>query len=83
MFYLHKLHHGDRVEEVKATKSVQPVGGAGNVSDGQRGRVAGKYCVSRKNTAHEFFHKGSVCWSTNGKVLTPVPPCQADQKYPV
>lgn len=35
VFYLHKLHHGDRVEEVEAAESVQPVGGAGDVGDGQ------------------------------------------------
>lgn len=44
--YLHQLHHWDRVEEVKAAKAVQSVGGAGNVCDGQRGRVAGKDGVS-------------------------------------
>lgn len=35
IFHLHQLHHGDRVEEVKATKSVQSVGGTGDVRDGQ------------------------------------------------
>lgn len=35
IFYLHKLHHGDGVEEVKATKPVQSVGGTGDVGDGQ------------------------------------------------
>lgn len=34
LFHLYKLHHGDRVEEVKAAKSVQPGGGAGDVGDG-------------------------------------------------
>lgn len=45
--YLDQLHHWDRVEEVKAAKPVQSVGGAGNVSDGQGRRVAGKDGVSK------------------------------------
>lgn len=57
MFHLYKLHHGDRVEEVKAAKSVQPGGGAGDVGDGQRGRVACKYCVSRKTPRVRAFRK--------------------------
>lgn len=44
--YLHQLHHWDRVKEVKATKPIQSVGGAGNICDGQRWRVAGKDGVS-------------------------------------
>lgn len=44
--YLYKLHHGDRVKEVEAAKLVQSVGGAGNIGDGQGGRVAGKDGVS-------------------------------------
>lgn len=44
--YLYKLHHRDWVEEVKASESVQPVGGAGDVRDGQGGCVAGKDGVS-------------------------------------
>lgn len=43
---LYKLHHRDWVEEVKAAESVQPVGGAGDVRDGQGGCVAGKDGVS-------------------------------------
>lgn len=50
--YLYELHHWDGVEEVKAAKSVQSVGGAGDVSDGQGGRVAGKDGVSNANHAH-------------------------------
>lgn len=40
--HLYELHHGDGVEEVKAPEAVQPAGGAGDVGDGQRGRVAGE-----------------------------------------
>lgn len=52
-FYLYKLHHRDWVEEVKATESVQPVGGAGDVSDGQGGCVAGKDGVSTTHNAEK------------------------------
>lgn len=44
---LYKLHHRDWVEEVKAAESVQSVGGAGDVRDGQGGCVAGKDGVSK------------------------------------
>lgn len=55
IFYLHKLHHGDGVEEVKATKPVQSVGGTGDVGDGQWGRVAGKYCASTNTLRMRAF----------------------------
>lgn len=51
--YLYKLHHGDRVEEVKPAKSVQSVGGAGDVGDGQGGGVAGKDGVSKEQSAEK------------------------------
>lgn len=47
VFYLYQLHHRDWVEEMKATESVQPVGGAGDLGNGQRGCVAGKDGVSK------------------------------------
>lgn len=55
VFYLHKLHHGDGVEEVKATKPVQSAGGTGDVGDGQWGRVAGKYRVSTNTLRMRAF----------------------------
>lgn len=53
VLYLHQLHHWDGVEEVKAAEPVQSVGGAGNVGDGQRGRVAGKDGVSNTRETHK------------------------------
>lgn len=49
---LHKLHHGDRVEKVEASKSVLSGGSIGYVCDLQRRRVAGKDGVSveRRNS---------------------------------
>ena len=47
--YLYEPHHRDGVEEVKSSESVQPAGGAGDVSDGERGGVAGKDGVSKRN----------------------------------
>lgn len=50
--YLYELHHRDWVEEMEAAESVQSVGGAGYVGDGQGGCVAGKDGVSKTgNTA--------------------------------
>lgn len=46
--YLYQLHHSNWVEEVKATESVLPVGGAGDVTDRQRGRVTGKDGVPKE-----------------------------------
>lgn len=43
---LHKLHHGDRVEEMEASKSVLPGSGIGHACDLQRRGVAGKDGVS-------------------------------------
>lgn len=50
--YLYQLHHSNWVEEVKATESVLPVGGAGDVTDRQRGRVTGKDCVPKERNQH-------------------------------
>lgn len=52
--YLYKLHHRDWVEEVKAPKSVQSVGGAGYVRDAQGGCVAGKDGVSKIQSAENY-----------------------------
>lgn len=52
--YLYKLHHRDWVEEVKAPKSVQSVGGAGYVRDAQGGCVAGKDGVSKIQSAEDY-----------------------------
>lgn len=62
-FYLHKLHHRHWVEKVKATESVQPVGRAGNVSDGQGGRVAGKDGMS---TTHPAERKDTFTFRIHG-----------------
>lgn len=43
---LHKLHHGDRVEEMEASKSVLPGSGIGHACDLQGRGVAGKDGVS-------------------------------------
>lgn len=50
--YLYQLHHSNWVEEVKATESVLPVGGAGNVTDRQRGCVTGKDGVPKERNQH-------------------------------
>lgn len=50
--YLYQLHHSNWVEEVKATESVLPVGGAGDVTDRQRGCVTGKDGVPKERNQH-------------------------------
>lgn len=51
--HLYELHHGDWVEEVKTSESVEPVGGAGDIRDGQGGCVAGKDGVSKTKRAEK------------------------------
>lgn len=48
---LHKLHHGDGVEKMEASKPVLSGGGIGYARDLQRRRVAGKdgMSVERRN----------------------------------
>lgn len=51
MIYLDKFHYRDWVEEVNTAESVQPVGGAGDIGDGQGGCVTGKDGVSKTHRA--------------------------------
>lgn len=62
--YLYQLHHSNWVEEVKATESVLPVGGAGDVTDRQRGRVTGKDGVPKERNQHisqTSVNKAEMC----------------------
>ena len=57
--YLHQFHDWDWVEEMKPTKLVSPASNSSNLSDGERGGVAGKYRGTENERKREKYSKRS------------------------